>query len=94
LLKIFKILYKFIQYYFKFWRVNKIFSKQFYVSGVKVIWDAGNSVEIIVPPDYKSRTCGLCGNYNNNPEDDLQTKKGLIVTDIDKFTHSWKVWFK
>jgi integrin beta 3 len=56
-----------------------------------VIWDAGNSVEIIVPPDYKSRTCGLCGNYNNNPEDDLQTKKGLIVTDIDKFTHSWKV---
>ena len=59
--------------------------------GVKVIWDSGNSIEVIVPPEFKSRTCGLCGNYNNNPNDDFITKRGKIYDEIEKFTHSWKV---
>ncbi|CAG2104699.1 unnamed protein product [Medioppia subpectinata] len=59
--------------------------------GLKVIWESGKSIEIIVPPEFKSRTCGLCGNYNNNPNDDFITKRGKIYTEVEKFTHSWKV---
>ncbi|XP_054166982.1 BMP-binding endothelial regulator protein-like [Oppia nitens] len=59
--------------------------------GIKVIWESGNSVEILVPPEFKSKTCGLCGNYNNDPNDDFLTKRGKIYTEVNQFIHSWKV---
>ena len=30
--------------------------------GVRVIWDGDSYLEVIVPPGFKNRMCGLCGN--------------------------------
>jgi len=29
--------------------------------GVKIIWDGDSYLEVIVPPAFKNKMCGLCG---------------------------------
>uniref|UniRef100_A0A3Q3BEZ5 VWFD domain-containing protein n=1 Tax=Kryptolebias marmoratus TaxID=37003 RepID=A0A3Q3BEZ5_KRYMA len=42
--------------------------------------------------DYHvGKTCGLCGNFNGNPNDDFHTPSGTTVTSPDIFGTSWKV---
>ncbi|XP_076368590.1 BMP-binding endothelial regulator protein-like isoform X2 [Tachypleus tridentatus] len=59
--------------------------------GMKVMWDGGSFVEVSVPPEFKNHMCGLCGNYNNNPQDDFITRKGNIVSDVDIFGNFWQL---
>lgn len=40
---------------------------------------------------FSGNTCGLCGNFNGNPNDDFQTPSGLTVTSPSDFATSWKV---
>uniref|UniRef100_A0A3B3U0K1 VWFD domain-containing protein n=1 Tax=Poecilia latipinna TaxID=48699 RepID=A0A3B3U0K1_9TELE len=35
-------------------------------------------------------TCGLCGNFNNHPEDDFRTPQGEVVSSDVVFANSWK----
>uniref|UniRef100_A0A3Q1K905 VWFD domain-containing protein n=1 Tax=Anabas testudineus TaxID=64144 RepID=A0A3Q1K905_ANATE len=37
------------------------------------------------------KTCGLCGNFNGNSNDDFLTPTGQIVTTPDEFGTAWKV---
>ncbi|XP_039866517.1 alpha-tectorin-like [Simochromis diagramma] len=37
------------------------------------------------------KKCGLCGNFNGNPNDDFHTPSGTIVTSPDEFGRAWKV---
>uniref|UniRef100_A0A671TXT3 VWFD domain-containing protein n=1 Tax=Sparus aurata TaxID=8175 RepID=A0A671TXT3_SPAAU len=37
------------------------------------------------------KTCGLCGNFNGNQNDDFQTPSGMAVSTPDEFGTSWKV---
>lgn len=53
--------------------------------GVKVVWDGDSYAEISVDPKFKGSTCGLCGNYNGNVDDEFTTKRGRLVEDRDKF---------
>ena len=39
--------------------------------GVTLRWDCRNSVTVTVPGRFKEGTCGLCGNNNGNPADDV-----------------------
>lgn len=55
-----------------------------------MIWDGNSYVEVTVPAAYKSRMCGLCGNYNHDVSDDFTTKFGEIVDTVHQFGHSWK----
>ena len=32
---------------------------------------------------------GLCGSFNDNPEDDFLTQNNLVIEDADDFGHSW-----
>ena len=42
-------------------------------SGLQVIWDGlANTVYVVVPPKYKNQTCGLCGNYDDDLENDVK----------------------
>ncbi|XP_014669828.1 PREDICTED: BMP-binding endothelial regulator protein-like [Priapulus caudatus] len=59
--------------------------------GVKVVWDGDSYAEITVDPKYKSTLCGLCGNYNGNPDDDFTNKRGKLLEDKERFGNSWKV---
>ena len=50
--------------------------------GLYIRWDGDSRVEVRVTADYKSRMCGLCGNYNGDGsrEDELKTPDGIFVS--------------
>jgi von Willebrand factor type D domain len=50
------------------------------IVGPTVMFDGKDYTIIKVPSDYKSHTCGICGNFNDNLADDLATKNGTDVS--------------
>lgn len=50
--------------------------------GVEVIWDGDSYTEAHVPNSYQNKTCGLCGNFNNNPDDDFQTPNREVIQNL------------
>uniref|UniRef100_A0A3B3CSU8 Alpha-tectorin-like n=1 Tax=Oryzias melastigma TaxID=30732 RepID=A0A3B3CSU8_ORYME len=59
--------------------------------GLTVTFDSYSTVVITVPPNYRGKVCGLCGNFNGNRNDDFRTPNGTAVTTTDAFGASWKV---
>ena len=60
-------------------------------SGLTIQWDGHNSIYIHMSNKYRGKTCGLCGNYNNNPNDDFITLAGNLVTSVNTFGNSYKM---
>ncbi|XP_076276507.1 hemolectin isoform X2 [Lasioglossum baleicum] len=59
--------------------------------GLTVQWDKGTRVYIKLDPRWKGRTKGLCGDYNDNSEDDFKTPSGGISeVSANLFGDSWK----
>lgn len=50
---------------------------------VELISDLRNHILVKLPDVYHRTTCGLCGNYNDNPSDDLQLPDGTTNPDPD-----------
>ncbi|RXN22576.1 intestinal mucin [Labeo rohita] len=44
--------------------------------GVTIFWEEDNSLTIELPEKYRGLTCGLCGDFNGNKDDDI-TVSGL-----------------
>uniref|UniRef100_A0A674IZK9 VWFD domain-containing protein n=1 Tax=Terrapene triunguis TaxID=2587831 RepID=A0A674IZK9_9SAUR len=59
--------------------------------GLQISHDENWRVVITLPSSYYGATCGLCGNFNQNPEDDMMSSKGTIVSSIMDWAASWKV---
>ncbi|XP_049419001.1 alpha-tectorin-like [Epinephelus fuscoguttatus] len=59
--------------------------------GLSVTYDGYSTVFISVPANYSGKTCGLCGNFNGNPNDEFHTPSGSTVTTPDEFGKAWKV---
>ncbi|XP_077987316.1 uncharacterized protein LOC144441921 [Glandiceps talaboti] len=59
-------------------------------SGVTVFWNGGSQVYIEVPPSLFDKTCGLCGTFNHNQEDDFWTLEGDIERQPSAFCEKWK----
>ncbi|KAM6899098.1 alpha-tectorin-like [Lycodopsis pacificus] len=59
--------------------------------GLRVMYDGYSTVSVSVPPSYRQKTCGLCGNFNGNPNDDFHTPSGMMVTTPEEFGTAWKV---
>ncbi|XP_036400136.1 otogelin [Megalops cyprinoides] len=58
--------------------------------GFTLAWDGHTgSVYIKMSPEYVGRTCGLCGNFNADVQDDLRTSYGLFTQDLAMFGNSW-----
>ncbi|XP_035275409.1 otogelin [Anguilla anguilla] len=58
--------------------------------GFTLAWDDHtSSVYIKMSPEYVGRTCGLCGNFNADVQDDLRTSYGLYTQDLAMFGNSW-----
>lgn len=51
-------------------------------------WDA--HVTAKVPNSYAKAVCGLCGNFNGNPDDDLALKGGGQANNVLDFGNSWQ----
>lgn len=45
-------------------------------NNVRILWNGRTFVEVVVPPKYKNKLCGLCGNFNDDVKDDLKMKSG------------------
>ncbi|NXY48780.1 ZAN protein, partial [Ceuthmochares aereus] len=58
--------------------------------GVTVKYDGNHHLEITLPQSYFSKVHGMCGNFNDNPEDDLFLPNGTLVS-VTQFGNSWKV---
>ncbi|MCJ8733662.1 hypothetical protein PDJAM_G00226190 [Pangasius djambal] len=59
--------------------------------GMKVLWNGRSHLEVSVPGTYKEHMCGLCGNFNNYPQDDMRLRNGQITTSEATFGNNWKV---
>ncbi|XP_072179196.1 uncharacterized protein [Diadema setosum] len=54
-------------------------------------WDRQTSIYIILPASYKGKVCGLCGNFNDNSEDDFVMPRGnMVETSAVAFADGWK----
>ncbi|XP_030646302.1 LOW QUALITY PROTEIN: kielin/chordin-like protein [Chanos chanos] len=59
--------------------------------GLEVLWNGRSHLELKVPGTYKKKTCGLCGNFNNFPQDDMKLRNGQITNSEATFGNDWKV---
>ncbi|XP_039197436.1 IgGFc-binding protein-like isoform X7 [Crotalus tigris] len=59
--------------------------------GLSVRFDGNQFAEVAVPPKYQGLLCGLCGNFNGNPEDDNLKPDGLPAGDSTQLGNSWLV---
>ncbi|XP_060131672.1 IgGFc-binding protein-like isoform X2 [Zootoca vivipara] len=59
--------------------------------GLKVYYDWNYYLVVKVTPAFRSHICGLCGNYNGDPNDDFMTSLGGFATNPVEFGRSWKV---
>ncbi|KAM4723113.1 mucin-2-like [Rhinophrynus dorsalis] len=60
-------------------------------NGILLIWDRKTSIIIKLPPKFKSKVCGLCGNFDDDSNNDFTTRQMLQVTSITEYGNSWKV---
>ncbi|XP_077196888.1 alpha-tectorin-like [Paroedura picta] len=58
--------------------------------GLRVSFDLDHSLFVTVPPECKGQTCGLCGNFNDVAEDDMEGRKGSWEKDVFLFAGVWK----
>ncbi|XP_072039429.1 kielin/chordin-like protein [Amphiura filiformis] len=57
--------------------------------GLEVSWNGVYNVDVCLPAEYQGKTCGLCGNYNNNPNDDNSNPEGQLLSNDNEFGNSW-----
>ncbi|XP_053546860.1 IgGFc-binding protein-like [Bombina bombina] len=60
-------------------------------AGVQVSYDLVYDVLVSVPGNYKGQLGGLCGNYNDDKNDEFQLPDKRVVSDATAFGASWKV---
>uniref|UniRef100_UPI003AAD5D82 alpha-tectorin-like n=1 Tax=Centroberyx gerrardi TaxID=166262 RepID=UPI003AAD5D82 len=48
-------------------------------------------VTVTVPGNYRGKTCGLCGNFNDNKADEFQLPDGKVTKNLLTFGAAWKV---
>ncbi|XP_043931083.1 alpha-tectorin [Protopterus annectens] len=57
--------------------------------GLKVVYDWNTFLSITIPLYLQNSTRGLCGQYNGNPNDDMETFDGHLTSNINEFAQSW-----
>ncbi|XP_070536988.1 von Willebrand factor-like [Ptychodera flava] len=58
--------------------------------GFSLKWDGMEFVSIQVDGQMTDSTCGLCGRYNEDPNDDLSDINGNLISEISTFANSYK----
>ncbi|XP_051561427.1 zonadhesin, like [Myxocyprinus asiaticus] len=58
--------------------------------GLEVQWDGNHYAKITVPSSYYDQMCGLCGDYDGNPNNDFTKPDGSQAETSDQFGNSWK----
>ena len=56
---------------------------------IGIFWDGWHRVDIAVSSGWQGMLCGLCGNYNNDGNDDFMLPNGTLTTSANDFGSSW-----
>lgn len=59
--------------------------------GLQVVWSIGGQVEVVIGEEHGGSTCGLCGNLNNMPQDDLTLPCGHVSQSVEDFLEGWSM---
>ncbi|XP_030058318.1 mucin-5AC [Microcaecilia unicolor] len=59
-------------------------------NGLILTWDKKTTVFIKLTANFKGKVCGLCGNYDENGNNDFTTRSQSVVGDVLEFGNSWK----
>ena len=61
--------------------------------GIRVSWDGRRTINVEISTSLINQLCGLCGNYHNETDSDLQMRNGILVTPEQAldFGDSWLV---
>ncbi|KAM6428800.1 IgGFc-binding protein-like isoform 2-T4 [Liasis olivaceus] len=59
--------------------------------GLVVSFDWASILMITLPSSYYGSLCGLCGNFNENPNDDMVTPAGDKANSVVEWAASWQV---
>lgn len=59
--------------------------------GLTVRYDWDHNLVVTLSNSFAGKTCGLCGNFNDNPADDFTTPSGTQASGIVAFGRGWKV---
>lgn len=59
--------------------------------GLTVQYDWNSYVLVTLSSNFAGKVCGLCGNFNRNPNDDFETPSGSQAANAVDFGRSWKV---
>ncbi|PIK43430.1 putative mucin-2 [Apostichopus japonicus] len=81
-------------YPFSNFRVETVGSYVFVFTsiGITLMWDKGTFLEVQIAPQYKGQVQGLCGNYDDNADNDFMTRSGGQASDdAILFSNGWKV---
>ncbi|KAL2080137.1 hypothetical protein ACEWY4_023930 [Coilia grayii] len=58
--------------------------------GLRVTYNMKDRVTITVPSSYHDKTCGLCGNFNGNKNDEYRLPDGRETRSLRDFGAAWK----
>lgn len=58
--------------------------------GLLVTYDGLHYASISLPSSYFNNTCGLCGNYNDDPADDPVLPDGSLAESVVELGGSWR----
>uniref|UniRef100_A0A8C2RZI8 Zonadhesin n=1 Tax=Capra hircus TaxID=9925 RepID=A0A8C2RZI8_CAPHI len=68
-----------------------VFSRDGYmVIGVEVKFDGNGFLKIEIPKAYYGKTCGVCGNFNGEEEDELLMPNDELAPDDITYVDSWQ----
>ncbi|KAL7394213.1 hypothetical protein ABVT39_022340 [Epinephelus coioides] len=56
---------------------------------IKVSFDFASAVWVDLATSYQNATCGLCGNFNDDPADDLMLPNGKLASSTNEFGVSY-----
>lgn len=59
------------------------------IHGISLLFDNSTRLYITAEPRYFDKLCGLCGNFNDNEDDDFITYQGVTTASALEFGDSW-----
>lgn len=58
--------------------------------GLQVTYDEDWAIMVALPSSYFGATCGLCGNFNEDTEDEMTLPDGTQAATMEEWAESWQ----